>query len=939
MWTDYTARAVRDAQGQVLYYEGSLQDITSRKEAEEELRQHRERLAELVEERTAELRESEERYRTLFDGVPTGLYRSTPEGQLLDANPAMVQMLGYASRGDLLAVRSPDLYVHPGDRERWGELMAQEGVVRDFECQLRTNDGRVIWAEDTARAMRDKQGQVLYYEGSVEDITERKRAEAELQEYQEHLEDLVEERTAELRASEERYRTLFDGVPVGLYRTTPEGQVLDASQGFVQMAGYPDRETLLAMNTGSFYVDPEQQVQWKALMEQSGIVRDFEAQGRRYDGTVIWFSDSARAVRDQDGEVLYYEGSLEDITERKVLEEEIRRQKEYFEALFVGSPAAAMTTDMEANIASWNPMAEKLFGYTQEEAVGRHVDDLVATDPNIRDEAREYTEQAISEGRFQSTARRTRKDGSYVDVEVSVLPVVVGGERTGFVATYHDVSELQQARREAEAANQAKSVFLANMSHELRTPLNAILGFSQLMEGDANLTAEQQDNMGIINRSGEHLLALINDVLEMSKIEAGRLTVEENSFDLHELLDGLEQMFRLRAEAKRLTMTFRRAENVPRYVAADEGKLRQVLGNLLGNAVKFTQEGGVALRVSSTELREPGGIQDLTPHAGTSGSWMLRFEVEDTGPGIAPEDLEIVFEPFIQATSGPPQEGTGLGLSISRQFARLMGGDLTVRSELGQGSLFRFDVRVALSESAEVEEEEPRRQIAGLAPDQRAPDGGPYRLLVAEDRETNRLLLVRLLQPLGFEVREAANGQEAVELWQAWRPHLIWMDMRMPVMDGCEATRRIKAMPGGQDTAIIALTATVFEEDRERILLEGCDDFVRKPFRKDEIYDALAQHLGVRFVYEEEPALPEEAESPAAPPPGYAPSAQALAALPAELLADLQQATIRADLHQILILIEQVRAQDPVLADALSDLAENYDYQRILDLIQEARRA
>jgi CheY-like chemotaxis protein len=247
---------------------------------------------------------------------------------------------------------------------------------------------------------------------------------------------------------------------------------------------------------------------------------------------------------------------------------------------------------------------------------------------------------------------------------------------------------------------------------------------------------------------------------------------------------------------------------------------------------------------------------------------------------------------------------------------------------------------VAQSEPAEVAEGEPTRQIAGLAPDQRAPDGGPYRLLVAEDRETNRLLLVRLLQPLGFEVREAANGQDAVELWQAWRPHLVWMDMRMPVMDGCEATRRIKAMPGGQDTAIIALTATVFEEDRERILLEGCDDFVRKPFRKDEIYDALAQHLGVRFVYEEEPALPEEAEPPsAAPPPADALSAQALAALPAELLADLQQATIRADLHQILGFVEQVRAQDPVLADALSDLAKNYDYQRILDLIQEARTA
>jgi PAS domain S-box-containing protein len=1029
-------------------YDQAQREIAERMRAEEALRKYQERLEERVEERTAELRQSEERYRTLFDGIPIGLYRSTPAGQMIDANLALAQMLGYQDREQLLAITDATItYVDPQERLRWQTLMEREGVVRDFETRMVRPDGTVIWANDTARAVRDEQGRVLHYEGSLEDITERKRAEEELRKYQEHLEELVEARTAELRASEERYRTLFDGVPIGLYRTTPDGRVLEMNLAGWQMIGYGDRdEALRAVSSAAQpYADPHQRARWQVLMEQEGIVRDFEQQLIRRDGKPIWVSDTARVVKDEAGQVLYYEGSLEDITERKQFEEEIRRQKdyfealflnspvavvtadlegkvvswnpmaeklfgytpeeatgvsvddlvaghesiraeaaayseqvtregrvqattrrarkdgslvdvellavrlvlagelvgfisiyhdisertriegelrrqkEYFEALFLNSPVAALTADLNATVTSWNPMAEKLFGYTQEESVGRHVDDLVANDPAIRQDALAKTNQLLATDRVQATVKRTRKDGTLIDVEVLALPVIVAGEKVGYLGIYVDVSELQQARREAEAANQAKSIFLANMSHELRTPLNAILGFSQLMDRAPNLTAEQQENLTIINRSGEHLLALINDVLEMSKIEAGRVTLKETAFDLHGLLDGLEEMFRLRAEDGGLTLSFHKAEGVPRYVVADEGKLRQVLSNLLGNAVKFTQEGGVALRVAAQ--------RDETVPDG----WLLRIEVEDTGPGIPPDELETVFDPFVQAAGGDLasarlREGTGLGLSISRQFARLMGGDILVSSELGQGSLFQFEVPVALVSAAEVEAARPRRRVVGLAADQGAPDGGSYRLLVAEDRETNRRLLVRLLGALGFEVREAANGQEAIEVWEGWRPHLIWMDMRMPLMDGHEATRRIKATPRGQATVIIALTATAFEEDREQILLEGCDDFVRKPFRDEQIYDMLAAHLGVRFVYEEEP-------------PGPAPAALsvgALAALPASWLANLRGATTRADLSAILDLIDGIRERDAALAEALAILAGNYEYKKILTLIEQA---
>jgi PAS domain S-box-containing protein len=1029
-------------------YDRAQKEIAERMQVELELRKHQENLEERVEERTAEMKASEERYRTLFDGIPVGLYRTTPAGQILDVNLAAVDMYGYPNREMLLASDMTDVYVEPGERVRWQALMESRGVVRDFETQIRRYDGTSIWVNDTARAVKDEQEHVQYYEGSIEDITERKQAEEKLREYQEHLEELVDERTAELQASEERYRTLFDGVPIGLYRTTPDGRVMDVNVAVAQMLGYPNREVALEKaSTADVYLDPEDRARWQTLIEKEGVVRDFEERIRRYDGEIVWLSDTARVVKDEHGHVLYYEGSLEDITERKKVEEELRRQKDYFEALFVNSPVAIVTADLDANVASWNPraeklfgysqeeaigknvddlvsndpsileealnftaqitkmgrvqtttkrtrkdgslvdvellalplilagekvgfyamyhdiselkraerelrqqkdyfeslfinspvavltadlqanvvswnpMAEKLFGYSQEEAIGRHVDDLVATDPKIHEEATEYTHQLLTTDRIQATAKRSRKDGSLVDVEALALPIIVAGEKVGYIGMYYDLSELLQARREAEFANQAKSIFLANMSHELRTPLNAILGFTQLMDGDSNLTPGQQENLGIINQSGEHLLALINDVLEMSKIEAGQVTLREKTFDLHYMLESLEEMFRFQAENKGLDLSFKLAEDVPRYVLSDEDKLRQVLSNLIGNAVKFTQEGSIRLIVSIL----PSSSERLE----------LHFDLHDTGPGIAPEDLEAVFDPFVQAanitdlmaTQAP--EGTGLGLSISQQFVRLLGGDITVRSDLGVGSHFSFYVIVGSAEVDEIRAAQPKREVVGLAPDQPS-----YRLLVVEDQETNRRLLVKLLEQIGFEVHEATNGQEAIDSWQGWEPHLIWMDMRMPVMNGREATRRIKSMPGGQSVAIIALTATAFDEDREQILLEGCDDFVRKPFRKNEIYDILIKHLNVSFIYEGEPAQRADAIEA-----GAAISSEAvetLAVQPPEWVDALRQATVQADLYRILELIDQIREQKPELADVLADLAERYEYQEILSLIEEA---
>ncbi len=497
----------------------------------------------------------------------------------------------------------------------------------------------------------------------------------------------------------------------------------------------------------------------------------------------------------------------------------------------------------------------------------------------------------------------------------------------------------QAAQRFAEAANQAKSIFLANMSHELRTPLNAILGFTQLMTRDPNLTTDQRENLETINHSGTHLLSLINDVLEMSKIEAGRTVVTEQNFDLYHVLDELEVMFSLRANDKGLMMDFICAPDVPRYIRSDEGKLRQILINLLGNAVKFTATGRVQLRVRI----HYGGAQSPPTDGDLVATSMLHFAVHDTGPGIAAADIEGIFDPFMQSPSSRSFiEGTGLGLPISRQFSRLMGGDLTVESVVGEGSIFQFEVRVGLVDAAAIQAQGRAREVLGLLPDQHAPDGGPFRLLVVEDREANRRLLVKLLTtfgppPDGFAVREAVHGEQALAIWEEWQPHLIWMDMRMPVMDGYEATRRIKATPQGQKTVIVALTASAFEEDRAEMLAEGCDDFVRKPFRAAEIFDKMAQHLGVQYRYAENADAAGDAFTRAGAQSGLTDAA--LTALPPTLLADLEKATIETDMLRVGDLIESVRDHNAGLAEALTHLANDFEYGKILQALQRTKEA
>ena len=465
-------------------------------------------------------------------------------------------------------------------------------------------------------------------------------------------------------------------------------------------------------------------------------------------------------------------------------------------------------------------------------------------------------------------------------------------------------AELVEARDQALSASHAKSAFLANMSHELRTPLNAILGFSNLLR-ERGASEQQRHDLDIINRSGEHLLGLINDVLDVAKVESGRSELETAPCDLGRLIEDVKNMVAPRALKKGLGLRVE-LPNGPLFVRTDQSRLRQVLINLLNNAVKFTDQGSVILRLKATPEIDTAAV-------------LLKFEIEDTGIGIAPADQAVIFDAFIQTSAAKRQEGTGLGLTISRQLIELMGGTIQVESVPGHGSCFRTEIKVERAQESEVNRGADFERVTALAEGQ-----SEYRILIVEDQRENWMVLERLLESAGFRVRVAENGAQGIKEFREWSPQFIWMDLRMPVMDGLEATRRIRACEGGDEVKIAAVTASGYVGDRTEILAAGIDDYVRKPYRRAEIFECMARHLGVHYRVGERAANSDAERLRAL-------TAKDLTALGDELRKELRDAVITLNSARISTAVERISKENTVLGSILARYADRFAYSEIFD--------
>jgi len=799
----------------------------------------------------------------------------------------------------------------PDLRRLLEDIVPKSSVFNDFELEHTFPViGRRVMLLNARKLQAGRHGELLVL--AMEDVTARKRAEEALLE------------AGALQSA------IFNSANFSSIATDERGVIQIFNVGAERMLGYTAADVMNKI-TPADISDPQEVIaRAKALSAELGtpITPGFEAlvfkasRGIediyeltyiRKDGSRFPANVSVTALRDAQGGIIGYLLIGTDNTARKqveaermLLDQRVRDQQFYTRSLIESNIDALITTDPRGIITDVNKQMEALTGCTRDELIGAPFKDYF-TDP---ERAEAGIKRVLGEGKvtdYELTARA--RDGKETVVSYNASTFHDRDRKLqGVFAAARDVTERKRYEQSLQQANRAKSVFLANMSHEIRTPMNAILGFSQLMLRDQDLTPRQCQYLGTINRSGEHLLALINDILEMSKIEAGRTTLNFSTFDLPALLNDLEMMFRVRTDEKKLAFSVEMIGDVPQYIVSDINKLRQVFINVLGNAVKFTEQGGIDLRVLSD--------------CGDAAGVFLRVEIEDTGPGISPDEQDKLFRHFEQTKTGQQAgTGTGLGLAISQEFVRLMGGAITVTSQVGKGSVFIIRLPMKEGEAQAVRAKDPPRHVLKLQPGQ-----ATCRVLIADDIEDNRQLLSQLLAPVGFEIRLATNGVEAVREFEAWRPHLILMDFRMPVMDGQEAIRRIRALASGGEIKIIAVTASAMDENRQQLMEVGADDFLSKPFREADLFQKIHLLVGVQYVYADHPAgVATEVVAELSP--------ASLVGWPPEFIIPMREAVITADLDQLLAKIQEVEAHDPRVARALRRLAEGFQYQKLLELL------
>jgi PAS domain S-box-containing protein len=1050
---------IYDARGEIAYALFVFQDIGDRKQTEQLLAEYNRTLERQVAEQTEELRCNEAQMRAMLSAIPDLMFRVSAKGIYLDCVRTNIVFDLVRDERDRIGMHLSDClppevtqrHLHALDRA----LATREPQIYEQEVWI---DGRLQYEE--VRVVASGEAEVLFM---IRDISDRKATEAALLE------------------SERRFRSAFETAAIGMCLVSLEGQFLQVNTSLSQMLGYSEAELLSTHFSDITYLeDLEADLQY---IEQAiaGKLRNFHSEKRYWhkSGQKIWVLQSAALLRDARDKPLYFIAQIQDITARKQAEKELQRSQRFLNEAQQIAKLGSWSWDLLEDRRWWSEQMYRLMDNPSAPIAGWELIKQKAH-PEDRDRILQVFRDAIEQGTsYKVEFRALNSDGtlryffSQGQVECNDR-----GQVIRFTSTMQDITErkqseleLQQAKDAAEAANRAKSAFLANMSHELRTPLNAILGFTQLLNASNNLTANQQEHLSIIHSSGECLLALINQILNLSKIEAGRMTLNERNFDLYALLDDLKNMFSLKARDKKLQLIFERSLDMPRRIHTDDLKLREVLMNLISNAIKFTPEGSVTVRVSvishqlsaidnpdpeiqrhrnleknSEFLSHPKSKIQQRDRTGLGGPHVpqfwgnlalprpqnLKFEVADTGIGIASEELDTLFQPFVQSISGKKmQQGTGLGLTLCREFVQMMGGEISVTSNgytftpgrglslseeeegeqgrrgdaennsgfsqspiqqvdrtlpgnlavpsaqnptarldmarrppcppiLGeprpastskskiqnpQGTTFTFNIPINLVSEEGIENEAPI-----CSPIPQSVDGSDCRILVVDDEPFNRQLLIQLLEPLGFELQEASNGQEAIEVWETGQPHLIFMDMRMPILNGYEATKQIRVMEQKrkrergdgemgrwgesiQNLKIIAVTASAFEEEKSEVLAAGCDDFIRKPFTDTQIFEAICNHLQLSYACEAATIAANASSQETAI------AEISLAVLSADWVADFRRALLACKIQSIEALIEQIRPQHPSLARELSELADRYDFEQLLTLTETHAKA
>jgi PAS domain S-box-containing protein len=864
-------------------------DVTERKQAEEALQ------------------ESEERFRSLFDNIPVMMHAINSNGEIIAVSDYWLEKLGYA-RDEVLGRKSVE-FVTETSRRYATPRMQREDPAKNTEYEFVKKNGEVIYVLLSSFTKLTTEGEIDHSQAVLVDITERKQAEEQLRKLSQAIEQS----------------------PSPVFITDADGNIEYVNPRFTSITGYTAEEAIgktpRILKSGQTPMEVYQRM-WAAIT--SGNVWQEEFLNKKKNGDLYWENTLVAPVKNESGEITHFVTIKDDITERRQAEEALLESEEKLRSTLESVDDLVFVLDKDGVYIDYHQPIATGAGtrllVPPDAFVGRHYRDVMPPDVSA------LVDNAIdaiidTQVAHQVEYPLTTEDGEmWFSAKLSMRRDHQGGFG-GVTCVVRNVTArkraeegLMRAKQAADNANKAKSLFLANMNHELRTPLNAILGFSQIMANEATLSQQHQKNVETILRSGEHLLSLINDVLDISKVEAGKVVLNATDFDLRLLLHDLFDMMKMKAKDKGIQFELEGVSQIPRHVRGDSGKLRQVILNLLSNALKFTDEGHVKLRVYYKADSVPFVVPD------TSATGRLFVEVQDTGTGIAPEEINSIFEAFVQSRSGRQlQEGTGLGLAISREFVRIMGGDIGTESTLGEGTRFMFDVRV--------KEVEPMVRTRGTQSKERramrlAPGQPTFRILIAEDQPENQEMLTIIMETLGFEVKTANNGQEAIEIDSSWKPHLIWMDIDMPIMGGLIATNHIRET--GRDVIIIVVSASTLEHEQEMIIDAGCDDFVSKPFRTQELIDMLKTYLKVAFIYDNDVVGEAMTVSPTRPVEG-----SILTSLPPELIEKLKSAAIDLDTKTVQTIAELVRHHDADLSQILIEWMKKFRFDKILALIEE----